>query len=138
MKPKKKSPPYAKRKRAFDEVLAAYRDSQVAPLSAIQYGEKGAATRYAAKPTLTDFKCDVDRVIAKCVKDYARLALFVLAYVCYDSEDAIEREVYADHVMGEGRHNLEQGIGAEFIKRKIYPTKGKGGYFTAIRRSHAS
>lgn len=134
MKPKKKSPPYARRKRAFDEVLAAYRDSQIAPLSAIQYGEKGTATRYAAKPTLTDFKCDVERVIKKCIKEPRVFGLFVLAYVCYDSDDVIEREVYADKVIGEGRHNLEQGLGAEFIKRKIYPTRGKGGYFTAIRK----
>ena len=128
---KKKTPPYAKRKAAFDDVLQAYRDCQVAPLSAIQYGEASGATRYEAKPTLTDFKCDVERVIKKCVTD--RLNFFK-AYVWFDSEDAIVREMHADHVIGEGRHNLEQGIGAEFIKRKIYPTKGKGGYFHVVRK----
>lgn len=133
MKPKKKNLPYAKRKAAFDDVMQAYRDSQVAPLSAIQYGDSSGGTRYAAKPTLTDFKCDVERCIAKCAEN---LRLFSIAYVWFDSEDPIEREVYADHVVGEGRHSLEQGLGALFIKRGIYPTKGKGGYFHTIRRQH--
>jgi len=128
---KKKTPPYAKRKAAFDDVMQAYRDCQVAPLSAIQYGEASGATRYEAKPTLTDFKCDVERVIDKCVTDKIS---FLKAYVWFDSEDAIEREVHADRVIGAGRHTLEQGIGALFIKRHLYPTKGKGGYFTTIRQ----
>ncbi len=130
-KQKKKNPPYAKRKRAFDDVMQAYRDSQIAPLSAIQYNDGSGGTRYAAKPTLTDFKCDVERVIKKCVK---HLAFFRAAYVLYDSEDPIEREIHADKIIGEGRHNLEQGMGAEFIKRKLHPTKGKGGYFHAVRK----
>ena len=134
MKPKKKSPPYAKRKRAFDDVMQAYRDSQVAPLSAIQYGDSAGGTRYAAKPTLTDFKCDVERVIHKCVK--TGKINFLKAYVWFDSEDTIEREMHADQVIGEGRHNLEQGMGAEFIKRRLHPTKGKGGYFHTVRRRH--
>jgi hypothetical protein len=112
--------------------MQAYRDSLVVPLSAIQYSDGAGGTRYAAKPTLTDFKCDVDRVIKKCVKT-GRLN-FKTAYVWFDSEDAIEREVYADKMIGAGRHNLEQGMGAEFIRRKIHPTKGKGGYFNVIRR----
>jgi len=131
-KPKKKSPPYAKRKLAFDDILQAYRDCQVAPLSAIQYGASLSGTRYAAKPTLTDFKCDVERVIKKCVK--TGKINFLKAYVWFDSEDVIEREVHADRVIGEGRHNLEQGMGAEFIKRGLHPTKGKGGYFNVIRK----
>src|SRR5216683_1170566 len=111
---KKKSVPYAKRKLAFDDVMQAYRDSQIAPLSAIQYDEGSTGTRYAAKPTLTDFKCDVERVIKKCVKNRQ---IFFIAYVFFDSEDLIEREVYADKMIGEGRHLLEQGMGALFIKR---------------------
>lgn len=132
---KKKNPPYAKRKRAFDDVMQAYRDSQIAPVSAIQYGDGSGGTRYEAKPTLTDFKCDVERVIKKCVTD---LSLFSIAYVYFDAEDPIEREVYADKVIGAGRHNLEQGMGAEFIRRKLHPTKGKGGYFHVIRRERKS
>lgn len=111
--------------------MQAYRDCQVAPLSAIQYNDGSGGTRYAAKPTLTDFKCDVERVIKKCVKSRQ---VFYLAYVFFDSEDAIEREVYADKLVGEGRHNLEQGMGAEFLKRRLHPTKGKGGYFHVIRK----
>lgn len=135
-KQKKKSPPYAKRKLAFDDVMQAYRDSQVAPLSAIQYGDAAGGTRYAAKPTLTDFKCDVERVITKCVngKSMIEKLNFLKAYVWFDSEDAIEREMHADKVIGEGRHSLEQGMGALFIKRHLYPTKGKGGYFHVIRK----
>lgn len=112
--------------------MQAYRDCQVAPLSAIQYGDSSGGTRYAAKPTLTDFKCDVERVIKKCVK--TGKINFLKAYVWFDSDDSIEREIHADHVIGAGRHNLEQGMGAEFLKRKIHPTKGKGGYFHVIRK----
>lgn len=132
LKLKTKKPQFAKRKAAFDDVMQAYRDSQIAPLSAIQYGDSSSGTRYEAKPTLTDFKCDVERVIAKCVK--TEKINFLKAYVWFDSEDAIEREIHADQIIGEGRHNLEQGMGAEFIRRHIHPTKGKGGYFNVIRK----
>jgi hypothetical protein len=134
LKMRKKAIPYAKRKAAFDDVMAAYRDSQFAPMSAIQYGDNAGGTRYAARPTLTDFKCDVERVIKKCVTDEL---FFRTAYVLFTPEDVIEREVYADKIIGAGRHNLEQGMGAEFIRRHIYPTKGKGGYFNTVRRPHA-
>lgn len=111
--------------------MQAYRDCQVVPLSAIQYGDAAGGSRNPAKPTLTDFKCDVELIIAKCVK-IGRLNFFK-AYVWFDSEDAIEREIHADKTIGEGRHSLEQGVGALFIKRRLHPTKGKGGYFHTVR-----
>jgi hypothetical protein len=130
MKPKKKVPPYGKRKRAFDSVMKAYRESQIITISATQFLDGGKTSRYAAKPTAIDFRCDVDKVIKKCVRyDIAR---FYETYVYFDSEDAIEREMMADKMMGEKRHNLEQGMGAEFIRRHLLPT-GKNGYFQTYR-----
>ena len=131
-KPKRKAPQFAKRKAAFDAVMAAYRDCQGTTLGAVKYSDGSGGSRNPAKPTMTDFKCDVDRVLKKCVKQPVR---FRLAYVEFDSDDPIEREVYAEKVMGPTRHNLEQGIGAEFIRRHISPTRGKKGYFTSVRKN---
>jgi hypothetical protein len=126
--PKKKAPEYAKRKRAFDETLAAYRRSATATLGAMQYNDSSAPSEpNPARPTQIDFKSDVDRVIYKCVTD---LQAFLLAYVIFDCEDDIEREMHVQKVLGDARHGLEQGMGAEFIRRRIHPVKK---YFKAVR-----
>lgn len=134
-KPKKVKPPkFAVNKRAFDETLRAFRDSHGNALGAMQYNDSSGVPRYEAKPTPTDFKCDVEKVISKCAKKWPGLKNFYLAYVVFDSDDTIEIEVHANRVIGEGRHGLEQGMGAEFIRRKLFPAQGKKGYFNAIRK----
>ena len=136
MKPKKKPPQFAKRKKAFDEVMAAYRDAKdvTGGMGAVAITDAGGGTPNPAKPSLTDFRCDVERVIYKCVKAGGLMARFAAVYIMFDSENPIDTERLADQVIGSGRHNLEQGLGAEFLKRGIYPLNGKRGYFHSIRQ----
>jgi hypothetical protein len=134
MKSKKKVP-YAKRKKAFDTVLEAYRSAKdlTGGLGAITISDTGKPAKNFVKPTLSDFRCDVVKVFTKILTQDNVLA-FYKAYIEFDSTDTIEMEMHADKLIGSGRHNLEQGMGAEFIKRGIYPTTGKGGYFKTIRQ----
>jgi hypothetical protein len=112
--------------------MASYRNANSVVLSAVQYNDSDGAPRYEGKPTPTDFRCDVDRVITKCIKNLKRQVRFAMTYIHYDSVDPIDMEVYADKVMGATRHGLEQGMGAEFIKRKLYPVSS---YFKAVRQA---
>jgi hypothetical protein len=122
-----------KAQKSFDTTMDGYRASRGVALGAMQYSDSGGGTKYAAKPSPTDFRCDVDRVIKKMI-EASFMHLFVAAYVEYDSDDPIEFEMHADKIIGEGRHNLEQEMGGEFIRRRLFPARGKGGYFTAIRK----
>jgi hypothetical protein len=103
-------------------------------LGAILLGAGGKGVMNPVQPSLTDFRCDVDKVIKKCCPRKPDKVRFRLSYILFDSPDPIEMERYADKVMGGGRHNLEQGMGAEFVKRGIFPMYGKGGYFRSIRQ----
>lgn len=140
MKPKKRKPPkFAANKAAFDGVMRSYRDLSSCGgknLGAMEYSDAGAGPSQPdrAKPTPQDFSIDVDRVIKKCLKDEVKRTRFTMTYICFDSDDPIDIEIYADKVMGPTRHGLEQGMGAEFIKRGLWPTQGRGGYFFTIRQ----
>ena len=101
-------------------------------------GAGGKGVMNPVRPTLTDMRCDVDRVINKCCPRKIDRLRFRLAYVLYDSPDPIEMGRYADKVIGGGKNNLEQGMGAEFIKRGISPLYGNGGYFKTIRQPRGS
>jgi len=139
MRPKhKKRPPYDKRKKAFDLVMEAYRGAKNVKVgvSAVNIGGGGKGTANPVKPTLVDFRCDVERVFRKIFKDRLTSWLdFQSAYLDFDSEDYIERGMHAQKIYGEAMQNLEQGMGAEFIKRGIYPMHGKDSYFKTIRRT---
>jgi|ERR1035437_89956 hypothetical protein len=131
MKPKKKPPQFAKRKRAFDAVLEAYRGAKdTGGIGAIAMGGGGKGVSNPAKPSLTDLRCDVDKVVNKCCPRKIDRLRFRLAYIEYDSPDPIEMGRYADKMIV-GKDNLEQGIGALFISREIYPIKK---YFKTIRQ----
>ena len=95
-------------------------------------GGKGSSN--PVRPTLTDFRVDCEKIFNKVVTAQDAVVRFRAAYINYDSYDQIDIERYADKVIGIGRHGLEQGIGALFIKHGIYPLHGKGGYFTTIRQ----
>jgi hypothetical protein len=85
-----------------------------------------------AKPSTLEFKCDVYLAIqAACPKNVS-LVDFCIAYLLFDSDDEIERNVYALKILGPRCHSVEQRVGAEFVRRKIFPVQGKG-YFYAPR-----
>src|ERR1035438_1042863 len=115
---KKSKPQFAARKRAFDSVMDAYRQArdQNGGMGSITISDSGKGVSNPVRPSLTDFRCDVEKVLARCLKSYLAKRDFLTAYVYYDSEDTIDLEMHAQQVIGEGRHGLEQGIGALFIK----------------------
>ena|ERR1035441_267145 len=140
MKPKKKPPQFSKRKRAFDAVLAAYRDAKDTNggVGSIVLSAGGKGVTNPVRPSLTDFRCDCDKVFNHCLRTKIDRLRFTLAYLKFDSESSIEREMFADKVYGAGRHGLEQGIGARLLAKGVYPLYGKGGYFTSIRQPRGS
>ena len=134
----KKPPQYAKRKRAFDAVLEAYRNAKDVGIGAAAIGAGGKGVTNPVRPSLTDFRCDVMKVINHCLYTYIDRLRFRLAYLEFNSESPIEQEMFADKVFGSGRHSLEQGIGARLISKGVYPMYGKNGYFTTIRQPRGS
>ena len=133
-----KKPMFAARKKAFDSVLKAYRSAEdnSGGIGAMLISAGGKGVMNPARPTLSDFRSDVDKVIDKCIprkQEMLRLR-FKLAYIQFDSESSIDCEVFAEQVMGSMRHNLEQGMGALFISRGVFPLYGRGGYFRSIRQ----
>ena len=125
-----KAPEFALRKRAFDAVMGHYRSLSTVRLSAMSYGGGCAGSFYAARPKAIDYKIDCDRIFTKCLKSRSEQERFAEAYIFYDSDDSIDREIFAQSILGDKRHTLEQGIGALFLKRELYPAVK---YFRAIR-----
>lgn len=124
MNRKKKVPNYAKQKRAFDEVLAKYRMSRkhnglgAANLSA----SKGATVLDPAKPNPSEFRADVEKIVEALVAvKYHQW--FWAAYSWYDSDDVIERELFAQRMVGDRRHSWEQRLGGKFIEAGLFPTR---------------
>lgn len=125
---------YSLNKEAFDSVMHEYRDSNTYSIGAMQYNDNGAVSRYEAKPTPTDFRCDVEQVLKQFLTKFITASMIQVAYVDYDSDVAVEIEIHAQNILGSSRHGFEQRVGAEFNRRGIYPTSGNRGYFHVIRQ----
>jgi hypothetical protein len=138
MKSRKLKPQFAARKKAFDAVMASYRQAKDTGLGTASIDGGGKGVSNPVRPSLTDFRCDVEKVINKCVTAQDMVVRFRASYINFDSESCIENERYADKVIGSIRHGLEQGIGNEFLRRGLYPLHGRGGYFTSIRHPRGS
>jgi len=122
MNQKKKAPNYRKNKAAFDEVLTRYRQSrQHNGLGAASWSASKGATADPAKPNVSEFRADVEKIIEALVA-VKYLPWFWAAYSWYDSEDAIERGMFA-HLLLKGReHSYEQRLGARFVEVGLFPT----------------
>lgn len=133
---KKKVPKnYGRAKRAFDEVLENLRrvwNETNGHVGAINPEACGGAPRDPAKPTPVEFRADALRIIQKTLPKNVTLVEFMTAYLVYDSEDAIERGVHAEKILGARMHSVEQRMGAAFIETGIFPVMGKG-YFYHLR-----
>lgn len=129
---------FAKNKQAFDGVMNHLRRMGKPTLGHVgavniqaQSGGKPAA-KNPAKPSIVDFWADVFLAIQAVLPKDIDPVKFHLAYTLYDSDDAIERELHAQKILHDRRHSVEQRVGAEFIRRKIFPVQGRG-YFYAPR-----
>ena len=132
-KSKKQKPVnFAERKKAFDLVLRSYRSAKDTGVGASNWSEATATSKNPAKVSLTEFRAEVELVIESIITDYSSLLYFYTAYIKFDSEDELEREIFSEKMLGVKRITLEQKVGAELIKRKIFPLKA---YFNSIRRS---
>ena len=133
---------HAENKRSFDGVMNHIRllgRPWLSPCHAVNPESVGSGgSRNPAKPTPVEFWADVFLAIrATCPKDISYVNFF-LAYVLGDAdqEDDIARELHAQKILGDRRHSVEQRVGAEFLRRKIFPVQGRG-YFYAPRVARA-
>lgn len=139
MPPKSKpNASHRENKRAFDSVIRHMRKSGrpwMAPSHAVNLsaGGKGGSPN-PAKPTMVEFWADIFLAIAAAIPKDIDLVKYHLAYTLYDSEDDIECELHAQELLGNRRHSVEQRLGAEFIKRGIFPVQSRG-YFYCPRRA---
>jgi hypothetical protein len=124
---------YQVNKKAFDSVLIHVRKigrPWLAPSHALNPETVGGGARNPAKPTTVDFWADVFLAIRQSIPRDVNLVDFHIAYTLYDSDDAIDRELWADKKLGGRRHSVEQRVGEEFVNRKIFPVAE---YFRAER-----
>jgi len=135
---RKLKPQFAARKKAFDSVMDAYRNANDRGMGSASIDGNGKGVSNPVRPTLTDFRCDCESIIDKCVTEPGMVIRFRACYVDFDSDNPIDTERYADKVIGSMRHNLEQGVGSLFIKNGLYPLHGRSGYFTTIRQPRGS
>lgn len=122
----KKTTAYAKNKKAFDEVMLRLRglgNPKLGPVGAIDFAKAGGspAAKNPAAPTAVDFRCDVLMAIKAAMPKGVRLSKFILAYMLWDSEDAMEQNIFSQKVLGGRVHSVEQRVGAEFVRRGIWP-----------------
>jgi hypothetical protein len=124
-KPKKKITEYSKNKKAFDSVISRLHSlgsPKLGSVGAINFDQiGGAAPHNPAAPTTVDFRCDVLMAIRDALPKGVRLAKFIQAYLLWDSGDALEQNIFSQKILGGRVHSVEQRIGAEFVRRGIWP-----------------
>lgn len=129
---------YRRNKLAFDSVMGHMRKigrPWMSPSRALDMSKVGhGGVRNPAKPTPVEFWADAFLAIRAAIPRDVAPVRFHLTYLLYDSEDKIEIEKHADKMLGGRRHSVEQRVGEEFIRRKIYPVQGRG-YFYSERRA---
>lgn len=119
--------PYALHKRAFDDVILYFRRMDRPMLKAMgavdleRASQSGAKYKPQRKAMSLDFWTDVTVVMTTMLPRGVTLKNFMLAYVVFDSDDEIERNTHAHKILGGRCHSVEQRLGAEFVKRGIYP-----------------
>ena len=132
-----KEKPYAQNKKAFDAVMIYFRRMDrpmLKPMGAVNPdgGSHGPNVKNPVKPLPLDFWSDVLLAIRAVLPRGVSLSNFMLAYLLYDSEIEVERNKHAIRVLGGRAHSVEQRLGAEFVRRKIWPL---GGYLNPPRPS---
>ncbi len=125
----KPKPAYSQNKKAFDAIVKHYirmdRPLNGPPGAMNMEKSSGSATsRNPIEPSPVEFQCDVLLAVKAAMPKGVRLSNFILAYFLWDSEDDIERSLHAMKVLGGRMHSVEQRVGAEFVRRAIWPESG--------------
>lgn len=111
---------------AKEPVLGHYQESKKSTstlVAAKMDFDSGHATNNPARPSITDFFCDVERIAQIALPDEASVAKFSDTYINETSTTA--------YTLKE-RHELEQYIGRLFIAYGISPVSR---YFRTVRKS---
>ena len=82
---------------------------------------KGSNYRNPLKPMALEFYCDAVLAIRAVLPKAVSWAKFELTYLWFDSESETERNTHAYKALGGKCHSVEQRVGAEFLRRGIYP-----------------
>jgi hypothetical protein len=111
--------------KAFNEVLEEYEKLKYkSKLIAQNMAEEHTGgTPNLARPSASDFVCDVEKAITSVAKDDAMIRKVVNTFLMGKEELDKEQQNY-----------YEQSIGWTFIKRSIWPTAM---YFRTVRNGHA-
>jgi hypothetical protein len=122
----KKTTAYQKNKKAFDDIMNHLREMgrpRLAPLGAMNMEKSGGSpsSRNPVAPLPIEFYCDGMLAIQAALPKGVRLSKFIQAYLLWDSDDAVEKNVFAEKVLGGRVHSVEQRVGAEFVRRAIWP-----------------
>lgn len=113
----------AKNKRAFEDVLEAYESMKYrSSISAMDDSKETRTAVNPAKPSNSDFVCDVENTILSIVKTKELLTKIINAYIMGSEELSKSRS-----------NSYEQRIGHLFIIRSIWPINR---YFIAVRRTN--
>lgn len=130
----KKTTAYRENKKAFDTVITHLRRMerpQLGPMGAVNLSRSSSPSmRNPVTPNAVEFRCDVLLAINAAMPKGVNFLRFEIAYLYYDSDDVIEQSKYAQKILGGRIHSVEQRIGAEFIRRKIWP---EGQYMNPLR-----
>jgi hypothetical protein len=125
---------YRRNKLAFDSVLSHMKRigrPWMSPSRALDMANIGSGgSRNPAKPNTVEFWADAFIAIRSACPRDINMVTFHLAYTLFDSEDVIEQEKHADKLLGGRRHSVEQRVGEDFIRRKIYPVQSRGYFFS--------
>ena len=111
-------------KKAFDEVIGHYSDMPSAMKTQGIIGSGGGGSPNPAKPSASDFKCDVEAQIAKVIKNRKHLIEFYVRYIM-----GLERLSKEDQKVF---NRYEQRLGRLFIEHQIWPVRK---YMVAIRKA---
>ena len=110
--------------KAFAAVIDTYLTMRTRrSVGAMNYGDGVGGTSNDAKPTSSDFCCDVENAIKAAVKSEEMYKKFLIHYVYgYDILELKQQGF------------VEQLVGQKLRRRDIWPLVGKNGYFTSIRK----
>jgi hypothetical protein len=127
---KKEKQNYGKNSKAFREVMAQYRQSLNSGLvQSVDVSASGSAAPDHARPSISDFRCDVDIAVRKSLKGVT-VEQFRKCYIDFDSEDEIECNQHAIRILGGKHWSIVQRVGNSFVKAGLF-----GGYFLTVRHA---
>lgn len=111
-------------KKAFDAVMNAYLSMRTRrTVGAVDYSSGVGGSANEAKPTPSDFCCDVESAIQAGVKTDKMFGLFIVHYIYGYDKLSLKQQSF-----------VEQLVGQKFRRRAIWPLTGRNGYFTSIRK----